>query len=101
MKKASCPRCRESHFATLCSDCLAEEIVIHETRSALHIGRCHRCGHVDAEPCPGSAGSSELMMTQASQPRHNALKGLTRLVASLATRATGVIISEFARYRQT
>ena len=101
MKTFTSTHCQESHFATLCSDCLAEEIYILETRSALHIGQCHRCGHIDAEPRSGYASSSEVMMTHATENELHPLKSLGGIVASLATRATSMIKGEIARRIQT
>jgi hypothetical protein len=72
MNTFTCTHCQESPLATLCSDCLAEEICIRETRTALHIGRCHRRGLVDAEPCRGRAGSGKEMMTRAGRYRVSA-----------------------------
>jgi NMD protein affecting ribosome stability and mRNA decay len=98
MKTFSCPRCEETHFATLCSDCLAEEIHIQKTRSALHIGRCHRCGHVDAEPCPSPAASNVITGCTTKITR-SALTGLTQKAVSFAARATNVIKGRPARAR--
>ena len=90
MEAFQCPHCGQSHFATVCSDCLGEEIRIQETRSVFHIGRCHRCGHVDDEPCLERIGSSETM-SRAWQNKGAALKGLTQKAANLAARAAGMI----------
>lgn len=98
MKTFHCPHCGQAHFSTLCSDCLAEEIRIQETRSVFHIGRCHRCGHVDDEPCPGRIGSSAIM-TRASKNSSSALKGLTQKAVSLAARAAEAIKGSSARVR--
>ncbi len=98
MEAFQCPHCGHAHFATVCSDCLAEEIRIQETRSVFHIGRCHRCGHVDDEPCLALIGSSE----RASRTRQNkraTLKGLTRKAANLAARAADMIKSHSSRAR--
>lgn len=60
MKPFVCPHCGQSAFATLCTDCQAEGIRIHATRSIFHVGRCHRCGHVDDEPCGARVGRGEV-----------------------------------------
>ncbi len=101
MNKFYCPHCRESYFATLCSDCLAEEIHILRTKSALHVGQCHRCGHVDAEPCSGYASSSNNVLSHAHRNKRIAFKSLYQFIASVATRATGAIRSDNARQRQS
>ncbi len=98
MEAFQCPHCGQSHFATLCSDCLAEEIRIQETRSVFHIGRCHRCGHVDDEPCPSRVGASE-MVSRAWQAKSITLKDLTQRAANLAARAADVIKGHSSRAR--
>jgi len=98
MNAFECPHCGQAHFATLCSDCLAEEIAIQETRSVFHIGRCHRCGHVDDELCSARVGSSE-MITRAPHSGGNALKGLTQKAVSLAARAADAITGHSGRPR--
>ena len=90
MKTYQCPHCEQTHFATLCSDCLAEEIRIRQTRSVFHIGRCHRCGHVDNELCSAQVGSSEIM-ARASLHAGNPLKGITQKAVDLAARAADAI----------
>ncbi len=90
MKTFQCPHCEQSHFATLCSDCMAEEISIQETRSVFHIGRCHRCGHIDNELCSVQVGSSEIM-TRSSLYTGNPLKELTQKAVDLAARAADAI----------
>ena len=94
----SCPHCGETHFASLCSDCLAEEIRIQQTRSVFHVGRCYRCGHVDDEPCLALVGSSQTV-AKAWQNRGNTLKGLTQRAASLAARAADAIKAHASRGR--
>ena len=96
MKAYSCPHCGQSHFATLCSDCLAEEIPIQKTRSIFHIGRCHRCGHLDDEPCTAKVGKGRTV-AQAWNHGGDALKNLSRKAARLATRAAGALRSGSAR----
>ena len=98
MKAYQCPHCEQTHFATLCSDCLAEEIRIQETRSVFHIGRCHRCGHVDDELCSAQIGSGEIM-ARASLYTGNPLRGLTQKAVSLAARAADAIKGNSARPR--
>lgn len=98
MEAFQCPHCGQSHFATVCSDCLAEEIRIQETRSVFHIGRCHRCGHVDDEPCVARIGSSETV-GRAWQNKGATLKGLTQKAANLATRAADMIKGHSSRAR--
>ena len=98
MKAFHCPHCGRAHFATLCSDCLAGEVRIQETRSVFHMGRCHRCGHVDDELCSARVGSSK-MITRASQNKGNTVRGLTRKAVSLAARAADVIKGHSARVR--
>ena len=103
MDAFQCPHCGQSHFATVCSDCLAEEIRIQETRSVFHIGRCHRCGHVDDEPCSALIGSNETAASgdKASRTRQRraTLKGLTRKAASFAARAADMIKNQSSRTR--
>ena len=98
MKTFKCPYCGQAHFATLCSDCLAEGIRIQQTRSVFHLGRCHRCGNVDDEPCTARVGSSQ-MMTRAWQNKGGALKGLTQKAVGLAARAADAIKAHAARPR--
>ncbi len=98
MEAFQCPHCGQSHFATVCSDCLAEEIRIQETRSIFHIGRCYRCGHVDDEPCLARIGSSETV-GRAWQNKTATLKGLTQKAANLASRAANVIKNHSSRPR--
>ncbi len=98
MKAFQCPHCEQTHFATLCSDCLDEEIRIQETRSVFHIGRCHRCGHVDNELCSAQVGSSEIM-ARASQYSGNPLRGLTQKAVDLAARAADAIKGHSSRPR--
>ena len=98
METFQCPHCGQSHFATVCSDCQADHIPIQETRSVFHIGRCHRCGHVDDEPCVAKVGSSDVM-ARVWQNRGIALKDLTRKATSLATRAADVIKTHASRIR--
>ncbi len=99
MEAFQCPHCGHAHFATVCSDCLAEEIRIQETRSVFHIGRCHRCGHVDDEPCLALIGSSDKASRAGQKNKRATLKGLTRKAASLASRAADMIKSHSSRAR--
>ena len=98
MKAYKCPHCGQSHFASLCSDCLAEGIRIQETRSIFHLGRCHRCGHADDEPCTAQVGSGD-MVSRAWQSGGRALKELTQKAASLAARAADAIKAHSNRPR--
>jgi DNA-directed RNA polymerase subunit RPC12/RpoP len=98
MKAFKCPHCGQTHFTTLCSDCLAEEISIQETRSVFHIGRCHRCGHTDDELCSARVGSGEIL-ARAPQNRGSTLKGFTQRAVKLAARAADVITGHSARPR--
>jgi len=98
MRVFHCPHCGQSHFATVCSDCLADQIPIQQTRSVFHIGRCHRCGHVDDEPCPARVGSGD-MMARAWQKRGTTLKGITQTAAKLAVRAADMIKGHSSRAR--
>ena len=98
MQTNPCPHCGQTHFATLCTDCLAEGIRIEQTRSVFHFGRCHRCGHLDDEPCSARVGSSEIF-TRAWQNGGNALKGLTIRAVSLATRAADALRAHSDRPR--
>jgi DNA-directed RNA polymerase subunit RPC12/RpoP len=98
MEEFKCPHCGHAHFATLCSDCLAEGVRIQETRSIFHLGRCHRCGHVDDEPCTAQIGSGEVV-SRAWQNRGSTLKGLTQKAASLAARAADAIKAHSSRPR--
>lgn len=90
MEMFNCPHCGQAHFATVCSDCLSEAIPIQETRSVFHIGRCHRCGHVDDELCSARVGSSETV-THLPQDSVTALRSLTQKAVNLAARATDAI----------
>ncbi len=98
MNTFHCPHCGQSHFASVCSDCQADEIPIQQTRSVFHIGRCHRCGHVDDEPCSARVGSGEVM-TRAWQKRGTTLKDITRKATKLAVRAADVIKGHSSRIR--
>ena len=98
MNTFACHHCENNHFATLCSDCLVEEIHIQETRSALHIGRCHRCGHVDAEPCPAAARSGT-HLNRTKQIAGHAFGGLSRKTLNLAAGTTHAIRHHFSRIR--
>ena len=98
MKAYHCPHCGQSTFTTLCTDCQAEGIRIDETRAVFHLGRCHRCGHVDDEPCSARIGSNPIA-ARAWQNRRGALKGLTQVASRLATRAAGAIRSGSSRAR--
>jgi len=98
METFQCPHCGQSHFATVCSDCLAEKIPINETRSVFHIGRCHRCGHVDDEPCLARIGESDAV-ARVWKKRGTTLKDITRKAANLAARAADVIKAHSSRIR--
>ena len=98
MKEFHCPHCGQSAFTTLCADCQAEGIRIDDTRSASHIGRCGRCGHVDDEPCSARIGSKR-MVARAWQRRGAALKDFIELTFRLATRAAQAIRSGSIRAR--
>ena len=90
MTSFECPHCGESTFSTLCSDCLADAIPIQETRFVFHMGRCHRCGHLDDEPCLAQVGSSEIV-TRAWQKKGGTLKDIAQKAADLAARAADKI----------
>lgn len=96
MKHYHCPHCGQSAFVTVCSDCLAEGIQIRETRSIFHVGRCHRCGHVDDEPCPAKVGVAK-SVAQAWRNGGGALKTLTSKAYRLASRAAEAIKSNADR----
>jgi hypothetical protein len=98
MEDFHCPHCGLVAFTTLCTDCQAEGIRIHETRAVFHIGRCSRCGHVDDEPCPARVGSSRIV-ARAWQSRGGALKDFTQMARRLATRAAQAIRSGSIRAR--
>jgi len=93
-----CPHCGQSAFATLCSDCLAEEIPIQKTRSIFHIGRCYRCGHIDDEPCPAKVGAAK-SVTRAWQNGGDVLKTFTGKAYRLASRAADAIKANTSRAR--
>jgi hypothetical protein len=95
MKDFHCPHCEQSIFTTLCTDCQAEGIRIRETRAVFHLGRCHRCGHVDDEPCSARIGSNPGTW----QGKGGTLKGFTQLAFRLATRAAEAIRSGSTRTR--
>lgn len=98
MKEFHCPHCEQSIFTTLCTDCQAEGIRIYETRSVFHLGRCHRCGHVDDEPCSARIRSNPIV-SRAWQGGGGALKDVTQLAFKLATRAAEAIRSSSTRVR--
>jgi hypothetical protein len=98
MEGYQCPHCGQAHFVTVCSDCLAEQIRIQETRAVFHIGRCHRCGHVDDEPCLARIGSSEIA-SKVWRNKGAAFKGLTQKAANLAVRAADLIRGHSSRAR--
>ena len=83
MTQHSCPFCGQAVFATACSDCQSEGIKIQSVRSIFHIGKCHRCGHSDSEPCPGRVRT----MRRAWARSGRALKHIRTLAARLAVRA--------------
>jgi|tagenome__1003787_1003787.scaffolds.fasta_scaffold20199199_1 hypothetical protein len=97
MKDYHCPHCGQSTFTTLCTDCQAEGIRIDETRSVFHLGRCHRCGHVDDEPCIARARLRKTAVSGKSTD--GALKSLKQIAFRFATRAAGVIRSSSIRTR--
>jgi predicted RNA-binding Zn-ribbon protein involved in translation (DUF1610 family) len=98
MKDYHCPHCGQSTFTTLCTDCQAEGIRIDETRTVFHLGRCHRCGHVDDEPCAARVGSQATAVA-AGESTPGALKSFTRIAFRFATRAAGAIRSSSIRAR--
>jgi DNA-directed RNA polymerase subunit RPC12/RpoP len=98
MKAFHCPYCGQTAFATLCTDCQAEGILIQETRSVFHIGRCSRCGHVDDEPCSARIGSNS-KEARTGQSGRGALKDFTQMAYRLATRAAEAIRSGASRAR--
>lgn len=98
MKDFHCPHCGQSAFTTLCTDCQAEGIRISETRAIFHLGRCHRCGHVDDEPCSARIGSNPIA-ARAGQRRGGALKDFTQSAFRLATRAAEAIRNGSIRTR--
>ena len=98
MKEFHCPYCGQTAFATLCTDCQADGIRIHQTRAVFHIGRCNRCGHVDDEPCPARIGSNRIV-ARAWQSGGGALKDFTQLAIRLASRAAEAIRSSSIRAR--
>jgi NMD protein affecting ribosome stability and mRNA decay len=86
MNEFHCPYCGLTAFASLCTDCQSEGIRIQETKSVFHIGRCHRCGHIDDEPCSARVGSSGTV-ERAWQGGSKALRQFRRLAVKLAARA--------------
>ncbi len=90
MKEFHCPYCGQTAFATLCTDCQAGGIRIQETKSVFHIGRCHRCGHTDDEPCPARIGSNRTV-ERAWRGGSKALREFRHLAARLAARAAETI----------
>ena len=98
MKEFHCPYCGQQAFATLCTDCQAGGIRIQETKSVFHIGRCHRCGHTDDEPCSARIGSNAIV-ARAWQSGGGALKDFTQLAFRLASRAAEAIRSGSIRER--
>lgn len=98
MKEFHCPYCGQTAFATLCTDCQAEGIRIYETRAVFHLGRCHRCGHVDDEPCSARIGSNPIV-ARAWQSGGGALRDVTQFAFRLATRAAEAIRSGSIRAR--
>jgi hypothetical protein len=98
MKEFHCPHCGQSTFTTLCTDCQAEGIRIDETRAVFHLGRCHRCGHVDDEPCSKRIGANPVM-ANAKQKKGGALRDITQMAFRLASRAAEAIRSSSIRTR--
>jgi NMD protein affecting ribosome stability and mRNA decay len=82
MQEVRCPHCGQSAFATLCTDCQAEGIRIQKVKSVFHIGRCHRCGHLDDEPCPARIRPNRAFMAAwqrgSKAVKHLALRFRTR-----------------------
>lgn len=62
MQEVHCPHCGQSAFATVCTDCQAEGIRIEQVKSIFHVGRCHRCGHLDDEPCPARVRQNRALL---------------------------------------
>ena len=98
MNQFHCPHCAQSTFTTLCTDCQSEGIRIEQTRAVFHLGRCHRCGHVDNEPCSARIGSNPIA-ARAWQRGGEAVKNLSRSAFRLATRAAEAIRSGSIRAR--
>ena len=98
MKQFHCPHCAQSTFTTLCTDCQSEGIRIEQTRAVFHLGRCHRCGHVDNEPCSARIGSNPIA-ARAWQRGSNAVKNLSQSAFRLAARAAEAIRSSSIRAR--
>jgi NMD protein affecting ribosome stability and mRNA decay len=90
MKEFHCPYCGQAAFATLCSDCQAAGIRIQQTKSVFHIGRCHRCGHMDDEPCAARTGSFRTL-ERAWQGGSKALREFRQRAVRLASRAAETI----------
>ena len=98
MKEFHCPHCGQSTFTTLCTDCQAEGIRIDETRAVFHLGRCHRCGHVDDEPCSNRIGANR-DLAPAGQKKGGTLRDFIQTAFRLATRAAEAIRSGSIRTR--
>jgi hypothetical protein len=98
MKEFHCPHCGQSTFTTLCTDCQSEGIRIDETRAIFHIGRCHRCGHLDDEPCAALIGSNPIA-ARAWQKGGGVVRQFTQSAYRLATRAAEAIRSSSVRDR--
>ena len=87
MKEIACPHCGQTAFTTVCTDCQAEGIKIQEVKSIFHIGRCHRCGHLDDEPCSARIGSNKTL-ARAWQKSKEALRGFRRMALEVTERAS-------------
>ena len=98
MKQFQCPHCGQSTFTTLCTDCQSEGIRIEQTRAVFHLGRCHRCGHVDDEPCSARIGSNPIS-ARAWQMGGEAVKTLGQSAYRLAARAAEAFRSGSIRLR--
>lgn len=96
MKEFHCPYCGQSAFATLCTDCQAEGIRIQKVKSVFHVGQCHRCGHVDDEPCLARTGSRRALV-RAWQEGNRALSEIRDLALRIAARAAEALKGSSAR----
>ncbi len=90
MEEFRCPYCGHTAFATLCTDCQAEGIRIQRTKAIFHMGQCHRCRHMDDEPCSARIGSSKTI-ARAWQMGGKALREYGHLARKLAARAAETI----------
>ncbi len=85
MQQFRCPHCGKTAFATFCTDCQAEGIRIESVRSAFHVGRCPRCGHLDDEPCAAYI-EPETVATRAWRGWTQALRKFGQVAVKLAAR---------------